>query len=153
MNSIVKNTSDLNSNMTNLFKSIDSKDDLAYEKRMVTFRILSEIERVAEEKRITRKEIARLIGTSASYITQLLRGYKIINIETLAKIQKALDITFEFKAIPNKTELNVHNLNLSQICENQTPIEGFWAFYKFKRDYNHEETPFVNKENGLRRTA
>ena len=55
---------------------------------------LSLIEIVQEEKGITRKELASLIKTSPSYLTQVFRGDKPLNFITLAKIQRELGIRF-----------------------------------------------------------
>jgi len=55
---------------------------------------LSVIEMIQEEKGITRKELAYLIKTSPSYLTQVFRGDKPLNFITLAKIQRALGIRF-----------------------------------------------------------
>ena len=151
MNSYIKN--ETQKAFLNALTSIDTKDDLDYEKRMVMYRILSEVERVADEKKINRKELARLIGTSASYITQLFRGTKIINVDTIAKLQKALGITFEIKANPNKSEEVIHDLNLDQICETQHTLQGFWAFHTFPRSYNKEEKQVASPEHNFRRTA
>jgi len=83
--------------------SVSSKDELEHNTKMLMYRFLSEIERLAEEKNLNRKELAALIGTSASYITQLFRGTKILNLETIAKFQKVFDVTFKVEAIPNDT--------------------------------------------------
>jgi len=139
--------------LSNFFISNDTKYDLDYEKRMVMYRILSEVERVADEKKLNRKDLAALIGTSPSYITQLFRGTKIINIETIAKFQKALDITFEISACSNESEEVIDNLNLDQIYENQGNIQGFWTFHSFPPSYNQKENQVVPQESEFRRTA
>lgn len=61
---------------------------------------LSEIERLKSEVGFSRKELAKKINTSPSYLTQVFRGDKPLNFHTLAKIQNALNIRFEVKAIP-----------------------------------------------------
>ena len=43
--------------------------------------------------------LAKSIGVSPSYITQLYRGTKPLNMETLAKMEDVLDIRFEIKAV------------------------------------------------------
>lgn len=134
MNSNTK--TDLIKEIDNIFTSIDAQNDLVHEKKMIMYRFLSEIERISEEKELNRKDLAALIGTSASYITQLYRGNKVINLETIAKFQKALDFQFEIKAIPNKAEEVYTSINMENIYENQNQIEGFWAFHKFKPSYN-----------------
>ena len=72
--------------------------DLDYETRMIMYRLLSEVQRLMEEKNISKKELASKIGTSSSYITQLFRGNKIINLATIAKMQDALNFKFEITA-------------------------------------------------------
>jgi transcriptional regulator with XRE-family HTH domain len=59
------------------------------------FRFLDIVERKMEELGWTRKQLAAQLGTSASYITQLFRGDKLVNMTMLAKIQKVLGIRFE----------------------------------------------------------
>lgn len=46
-------------------------------------------------------------GTSASYLTQLLRGDRLINLKTIAKIEDALQIRFELKGVKMK-ERSLH---------------------------------------------
>ena len=58
------------------FSSIDAKEDFEHNARMIMYRFLSEVERISDEKNLNRKELAALIGTSPSYITQLFRGNK-----------------------------------------------------------------------------
>jgi transcriptional regulator with XRE-family HTH domain len=118
------------------FSSIDSKEVLQHDTKMLMYRILSEVERLSEEKDLNRKELASLIGTSASYITQLFRGNKVINLETVAKFQKVFDVNFEIKAIPNNASAAYIGISLDDICNSQKEIQGFWAFHKFKPAYN-----------------
>jgi transcriptional regulator with XRE-family HTH domain len=126
--------------------SIDAKEDLEYNSRMIMFRFLSEVERVSEEKKINRKELAALIGTSPSYITQLFRGNKLINIETIAKFQNVFDFTFEIKAKPNKVEIAFNEMNVEKISETQNNIQGFWAFHKFIPTYGDQPDQNLTKK-------
>lgn len=66
--------------------------------QMLSYRFLSEVERVCEKKKISRSELADLVGTSKSYITQLFRGNKRVNMDMLAKFENVLGITFKIKA-------------------------------------------------------
>lgn len=119
-----------------VISSLDSEEDIVHEKKMIMYRFLSEVERITEKKNISRKDLANLIGTSASYITQLFRGNKIINLETIAKIQKALDFKFEIKAIPNVQVDSYISLNVEDIYETQEQVKGFWAFHSFSPSYD-----------------
>lgn len=75
------------------FRNVEQEDK--HNAAMIMFKFLSEIEDVTKNKDISRKKIAELIGTSASYVTQLFRGDKLINLLTLAKLERVLDIEFE----------------------------------------------------------
>jgi ribosome-binding protein aMBF1 (putative translation factor) len=80
-----------------LSKSIGETDRIMIETRLLMYRFLSEIDKITSERGINRKQLAKLAGTSASYITQLYQGKKIINLQMLAKIKKALNIEFKIE--------------------------------------------------------
>ena len=65
---------------------------------------LSVIEIVQEERGLTRKDLAVMIKTSPSYLTQVFRGDKPLNFITLAKIQRALGIRFSVGLKQQKKE-------------------------------------------------
>ena len=130
--------SEIKSTLKNAFSSIDVKDDYAHESKMIMYRFLSEVERISDEKKLNRKELATLIGKSASYITQLFRGNKLINMEMIAKFQKVFDVTFEVKAIPNAETEAFKDINVGNICEQQKHPEGFWAFHRFNPEYSEQ---------------
>ena len=62
--------------------------------RILMYRFLSEVERITDERSISRKELAKLAGTSPSYITQLYQGNKIASLEFLTKLERALGFQF-----------------------------------------------------------
>src|SRR5690606_18002123 len=68
---------------------------------------LSEIQTILDLKKMTRKQLADLIGTSASYLTQLYTGNKIMNLVTMAKIKKVLDLNIEIKVVNNYFDYEV----------------------------------------------
>ena len=76
-------------------------------------RFLSELEKLNCEKPLKKKDLAKAINTSPSYITQLYRGDKLINLITLAKIQDAFNITFEINAKLN-SEISTNKIELDQ---------------------------------------
>ena len=87
-----------------LFENKKEKDE--YNAQMISYRILSEVERVCEERKLKKKDLAEKIGTSKSYITQLFRGNKSINTTVMAKFEDALEITFSIKAIFNEVAID-----------------------------------------------
>lgn len=100
-----------------LFDSIDNSDKLEVETRLLMYRFLSEIEIITASRGITRKKLASMIGTSASYLTQLYKGDKIINLRTIAKIERALDLRFKVTLFVDKEVPN------SQISDEKTKVE------------------------------
>jgi ribosome-binding protein aMBF1 (putative translation factor) len=82
----------------------NKKEELEHEARMIMFRFFSEMENlVSPENKIKKKELAKKLGVSASYITQLFNGEKLVNLSLLAKIQEVYNITFEVSARHNES--------------------------------------------------
>lgn len=74
---------------------------------MLSFRFISEIDRLMERNDISKKELARRLGTSASYITQLFKGDKLLNMEILARTELVFGVRFcieaqKVQAVPEK---------------------------------------------------
>ena len=81
-----------------------NEDQLEHESKILMFKFLSLIEHEMEKSEMSKKELAELLNTSASYITQIFRGQKTINLLTLAKLQQIFGI--EFKIIGQKVHEN-----------------------------------------------
>jgi transcriptional regulator with XRE-family HTH domain len=81
------------------FKTIlsfdNEQDQLELEAKLIMAKFLEKIQEIATQKGLKKKDLAQKIGTSASYITQLYRGHKLLNLMTLAKLQRALNIEFD----------------------------------------------------------
>lgn len=71
------------------------KEQVEHRTQLLSYIFLSEAQKVMDRKDWTRKQLAEEIGTSASYLTQLFRGDRLLNFKTVAKIEGALDIRFE----------------------------------------------------------
>ena len=97
MSTSLKNKKEIQQAFRETLTPATDKERIELETLMLMARFLSEIEKVCEERGLLKKDLAKMIGTSASYITQLFRGNKIINLETIAKIMLALDIQFDVK--------------------------------------------------------
>ncbi len=100
-----------------LSDSISESDKLMIETRLFMYRFLSEIDKITIDRGINRKELAKLAGTSASYITQLYQGKKIINLQMLTRIKKALDIDFKIEVVSadRKTKSDVAERTVMKI--------------------------------------
>jgi ribosome-binding protein aMBF1 (putative translation factor) len=80
--------------LDHLFGKRSEKAQLEADTDALMFRFLSIVDRVMESNGITKRTLAQRIGTSPAYVTQLFRGHKTINLETLAKMERALGIQF-----------------------------------------------------------
>lgn len=76
-----------------LFKKSPA-EKVEHRAQMLSFIFLSEAQKVMDHNGWTRKQLADEIGTSASYLTQLFRGDRLLNLKTTAKIENALGIEF-----------------------------------------------------------
>jgi ribosome-binding protein aMBF1 (putative translation factor) len=94
MTTRLKTPNDIKKAFENLFDSITPEEQIEHDAQLLAFSFLSIINKEMEEKKMTRKELAKKTGTSQAYITQLFRGNRTPNLNILAKIQKALEIEF-----------------------------------------------------------
>lgn len=130
-----------------LSDQLSEQDKLENDANLLMFRFLSIIEDKCEALGLNRKQLAQKVGTSPSYITQLFQGDKLVNMITLAKFQKALNL--EFKVIEKKS--------YEEEVKNYSPVgdgNGFWVYRKFdKPDYNAIEQLPELEENQLPEVA
>ncbi|MDI9341445.1 MAG: helix-turn-helix transcriptional regulator [Sediminibacterium sp.] len=80
------------------------QDQLDVERDLLSARFLSEIQRHLETNGLTRKELAKRTGVSASFISQLFTAEKTLSLEFIAKVQRALGIEFQISAITKATK-------------------------------------------------
>ncbi len=80
------------------------EEQIEHRAQLLSAIFLSEVEKELDRMGWTRKRLAKEIGTSASYLTQLFRGDRLLNLKTVAKIEQALQITFEIRAKRSKQE-------------------------------------------------
>ncbi|KAF0243148.1 MAG: helix-turn-helix domain-containing [Chitinophagaceae bacterium] len=136
-----------------LFSFKNKEEELEHEAKMIMFRFLSELDKVFAEKPIRKKDLAEAIKTSASFITQLYQGDKLVNLLTLAKIQEAYNLTFEIKA-----KLNSENY-IEEIEQNYQSFKspnswidenGYWVYVSKNHDYKSGNIAPVKKKSTLK---
>ena len=62
-------------------------------------RFISEIDYLMEENDISKKELAKMLNVTGSFITQVFKGKKFLNFLTLSKLQKIFDIEFKIESV------------------------------------------------------
>lgn len=131
MSTKLNDTNTIVDSFNSLFENLPEQDKLDNEAKLLMFRFLDIVERKREKSGWSRKELAKNVGTSASYITQLMRGDKLINMHTLAKMQKALNIQFDILEIVSYQE------QTESIATPVSDEKGMWYYKPFEKpDYN-----------------
>ncbi len=146
----------LESEYEHLFSFDNAKEKTDFNAQHISFKILSEVEKVCEERKLKKKDLALKIGTSKSYITQLFRGNKSINTQAMAKFEEALDMTFQIEAVLNerKTEFIGEKFSLGDLT-NTRPSEhcGTWYFCYNKRPQQPDILNNLKTENKEKQAA
>lgn len=101
--------------------------------------IMFKLNEIMIEKEISKADLAKALGTSKSYITQLFSGEKFVNLNFLAKIEKTLKIGIEF----NFRDIN-HHWNTFNEERNEYKSPELCVSIK-----NYEEFPIKNKVANL----
>ncbi len=113
------------------FKSEEDKIELATKELVFSF--LAEFDKAMEKNDISKKELAKLIGTSASYITQLFRGDRTPNFLNIVKMKGALNLDFEIK-------LKENDVKREEFYFPEVEPQGLWVFKSFKPNYDKPST-------------
>lgn len=160
MSTKFRNSEEIQKAFKNLLSFKSEKEEIEHLAYMVMYRFLSEVQELAERKKMTRKELARQVGTSASYITQLFRGNKLLNLETVAKFEKIFNITFDIRAksIADEKSNQLEIRNIEKFLIENDQEGGVWIWKNIKtqsKNLNYfpcKET-IVNKTKQINRAA
>lgn len=90
------------------------EEKVEHRAQLLSYIFLSEAQKAMDQKDLTRKQLAEKIGTSASYLTQLFRGDRLLNFKTVAKIEAAMNIRFEVNAATD-SESNIDYIEAEKL--------------------------------------
>jgi ribosome-binding protein aMBF1 (putative translation factor) len=124
MNIKLKTNKEIQEAFDHLSIELSEQDKLENDANLLMFRFLSIIEDKCETLGLNRKQLAEKVGTSPSFITQLYRGDKLVNMLTLAKFQRALKLEFEIS----------EKKSYEEKIREYTPIgdgQGVWIYHRF----------------------
>lgn len=94
MNTNLRTPEELKTAFSSLFNNRTEDQQREDAAQLLSFRLLSEVERLMTEQGLTKRQLATSVGTSASYITQLFRGDRLVNINMLARFEQVLGVQF-----------------------------------------------------------
>lgn len=75
----------------------NTEDKVEHDSKILMFKFLSIVAHEMEIRKMTKKDLALKLNTSPSYVTQLFRGTKTINLLKLAQLQNLFDIEFDIQ--------------------------------------------------------
>ena len=102
--------------------------------RLIMAKFLSEVEKKYKEKGWKRKDLAAQLGTSPSYMTQLFRGTKLINLEMIAKMQDVLNIEFNITSIDHDKKGTIEQDESSYLNNRILEKEGMWIYKPYSKE-------------------
>lgn len=140
----------MNTNLKNRLQSLtkapaNKKDRLEVEKNILAARFLSEIQLLLDKEKLNRKDFAKRMGVSQSFISQLFTAEKTVSIDFLAKAQEELHFTFSIQAHKTHEESSIDTAidSIKEIEKNifdpKSDVDGFWVYYN-KQDLNYAQS-------------
>jgi len=122
--------------MQNIPSEIQREVDLSFE-------IVDRIYEILEEKKMTQREFARLMGKNETEICKWMRGTHNFTLQTIARIESALNEKI-LRVESNKKEelkticvgMSVSNLEISTLGCNKMRLSPNW-FYPKEQAYTH----------------
>ena len=130
-------------NIKESFSPGSFEEEVDFETQMLALAFLSAIEEEASSQDVKRKELAAMIGTSPSYITQILRGNKIPNLRILVALGLALEKKFNVETV-------------SDIYKSRSPFDDCVSGKKFdshkvgkRMHICHSNKDMLNKDDML----
>lgn len=85
----------------NWYQALDDDPDYWSEQAKIEFAVA--VERRLRQLALSKSDFAQRIGTSAAYVTKVLRGDANVTIETMAKLAYGADSTLHLHVAPRKS--------------------------------------------------
>ncbi|MHA7830694.1 MAG: helix-turn-helix domain-containing protein [Flagellimonas sp.] len=101
-----------NNPLGNLLGFENEQEKIELQKEILSLKFVKVIESFIKQNGLKRKNIAKLMGVSQSYLSQVFSANKMVNLEFLVKFQNAIGLPFEVK-------LGEHNENLMDTVYNK----------------------------------
>lgn len=97
------------------FEREDEK--IALEAEMINIRIMQKIEKLMQEKGLSKKLLADELKTSKGYVTRLFTADKLINLKTLARLQRIFNVSFEIESVKKLRSIKSADCKIHNICD------------------------------------
>ena len=84
------------------FSFENEEEKIQFEAEMIHFDLIEEVSKLMEVKGMKKADLAKALGTTKGYVTQLFTGDRLFNMKTLAKLQKILGVKVKVELIERK---------------------------------------------------
>ena len=74
---------DLNKSIKEIFTFDNEEEKILFEAEQLSLDIIAEITNLMNEKNMNKSDLARELGVSKGYLTQLFSGSKLLNLKTI----------------------------------------------------------------------
>jgi transcriptional regulator with XRE-family HTH domain len=144
----------VNPEFADLFNSGTTNDSIEINAKNISNRFISEIEKLCDERGLLRKDLAKDLGTSASYITQLFRGDKLLNLNFISKIEDYFKITFDIHAKSIADNLLLEDIDkFNKIQLSNLERRNFaWVLMKYYPNCNKIASNIDDQNNSKEKT-
>ena len=85
-----------------IFNFENESERIQFEAEMIHLDLIEEISKLMESKGMKRADLAKALGTTKGYVTQLFSGDRLLNMKTLAKIQTIFGVKVKIGFQENK---------------------------------------------------
>lgn len=82
-----------------VFSFENEEDTIQFEAEMIHLDLINEISRLMDSRKMNKAELAKSLGTTKGYVTQLFSGDRLLNLKTLAKIQQIFDVRIKLQFV------------------------------------------------------
>ncbi|MCF6270995.1 MAG: helix-turn-helix domain-containing protein [Melioribacteraceae bacterium] len=124
------------------FKNEDDRIDV--KASFIQLEILDEVKEIMKAKNLSRKDLAKKMGRTPSFVSQLFSGDKSLNLKMIAKLQEIFDAKF-VASFKNYSEyLGTRNFSFGVYIRNNenkgwTPTTSYFDLAKYQKVKIEEE--------------
>ena len=118
----------------------NDKERLDFEAEMLHLDIMYQIETIMKNIPLNKTELAQKLKVSKSYLTQLFTGDKLINLKTLAKLQRIFGHKISF-SFDDSDELQLNQPEIMDSSASSGSFDDNW------KDKNNEKGKIIHFED------
>jgi len=101
-----------------VFSFENENDQIQFEAEMIHLDLINEISKLMDLRKMNKAELAKALGMTKGYVTQLFSGDRLLNLKTLAKIQQIFDIRIKLQFVEKTKSRKAENKPETSVRKN-----------------------------------